>query len=69
MPAHTGSIYKLPAYTVEHKKDGWYYAPSVRLAAGDAMRGPYSTIAEVSTVIARQLKREIEISAANVVET
>lgn len=53
-------VFKLPEFTVQHKRDGWYYAPTARLLAGDPLRGPYPSIVEVSIVIARQLRREIE---------
>jgi hypothetical protein len=52
-------VYMLAEYTVEHKKDGWYYGRSVRFGDKDEVRGPYGTIASVTLVIARELKREI----------
>ena len=52
-------VYMLAEYTVEHKKDGWYYGRSARFGDKDEVRGPYGTVASVTLVIARELKREI----------
>jgi hypothetical protein len=52
-------VYMLAEYTVEHRKDGWYLGRSARFGDRDEMRGPYGSIASVTLVIARQLKREI----------
>jgi hypothetical protein len=49
----------LSEYTVEHKRDGWYYGRSARYGDKAEMKGPYGSIASVTLVIARQLKREI----------
>jgi hypothetical protein len=51
--------YMLAEYTVEHKKDGWYYGRSARFGDKDEVKGPYGSIASVTLVIARELKREI----------
>ena len=52
-------VYMLAEYTVEHKKDGWYFGRSARFGEREELRGPYSSISSVTLVIARQLKREI----------
>jgi hypothetical protein len=52
-------VYKLAEYTVECRKDGWYFARSARFGDKEEMRGPYGSVASVTLVIARQLKREI----------
>jgi hypothetical protein len=52
-------VYMLAEYTVERKKDGWYFGRSIRYGDKEEMRGPYGSIASVTLVIARQLKREI----------
>jgi hypothetical protein len=52
-------VYMLAEYTVEHKKDGWYFGRSARFGGKEELRGPYSSISSVTLVIARQLKREI----------
>lgn len=60
MQQHNGRrAYLLPEYTVEHKKDGWYYGRAARYGDKEEMRGPYSSIASLTLIIARQLKREI----------
>ena len=52
-------VYMLAEYTVEHKKDGWYFGRSARFGEKEELRGPYSSISSLTLVIARQLKREI----------
>ena len=52
-------IYKLADYTVEWKRDGWYFGRSVRYGDKEEMKGPYGSISSVTLVIARELKREI----------
>jgi hypothetical protein len=52
-------VYMLAEYTVEHKKDGWYFGRSTRYGEEDKMKGPYGSISSVTLIIARQLKREI----------
>ncbi len=52
-------VYMLSEYTVEHKKDGWYFGRSARFGEKEELRGPYSSISSLTLVIARQLKREI----------
>ena len=52
-------VYMLAEYTVEHRKDGWYFGRSARFGDKGEMRGPHGSIASVTLVIARQLKREI----------
>jgi len=52
-------VYMLAEYTVEHRKDGWYFSRSARFGDKGEMRGPYGSVASVTLVIARQLKREI----------
>jgi hypothetical protein len=49
--------YMLANYTVELRPKGWFYWKSY----GDKsdVKGPYSSIASVTLMIARQLKREI----------
>ena len=59
MPANGKRVYMLAEYTVEHKQDGWYFGRSARYEEKQERKGPYSSIASVTLVIARQLKREI----------
>ena len=51
--------YILAEYTVEHKKDGWYFGRTARYEDKEERKGPYGSIASVTLVIARELKREI----------
>jgi hypothetical protein len=57
MLANVKRVYMLGTFTVEHRPRGWFYWPSYGDKA-DA-KGPYSSIASVTLMIARQLKREI----------
>lgn len=50
--------YALADYTVELRARGWYFGRQYQLPAD--YRGPYASIASVTLVIARQLRREIE---------
>jgi hypothetical protein len=52
-------VYLLAEYTVEWKKDGWYYGRSARYDDKEEMTGPYGSVSSVTLVIARQMKREI----------
>ena len=52
-------VYMLAEYSVECKRDGWYYGRSARFGDKEEMKGPYGSIASVTLVIARELKREI----------
>jgi ribosome-associated translation inhibitor RaiA len=49
----------LAEYTVERRKDGWYFGRSARYGAKEEAKGPYRSVSSVTLVIARQLKREI----------
>lgn len=52
-------VYKLAEYTVECKKDGWYFGRSARYGDKEDMKGPYASVSSVTLVIARELKREV----------
>jgi hypothetical protein len=52
-------IYALADWTVEKRGNGWYYAHSARRHTKGDWKGPYSSIASVTMMIARQLGREI----------
>lgn len=57
MLSNAKRTYMLANYTAEHRAKGWYFWPTY----GDKQdaRGPYSSVASVTLMIARQLKREI----------
>lgn len=59
MPANGKRVYMLAEYTVEHKQNGWYFGRTARYADKEERKGPYRSVASVTLVIARQLKREI----------
>jgi len=58
MLSNAKRTYMLANYTVEQRAKGWFYWPTYGEKA-DA-KGPYSSIASVSLMIARQLGREIK---------
>jgi hypothetical protein len=57
MLANAKRVYQLGTYTVELRSKGWFLWASYG-NKNDA-KGPYSSIASVTLMIARQLKREI----------
>jgi hypothetical protein len=50
-------VYALASFTVELRQRGWFYS-STYGEKGDA-KGPYNSMASVTLMIARELKREI----------
>lgn len=52
-------IYALTGFTVEKRGSGWYFARSAVRHGKDEWKGPYSSEASVTMMIARQLRREI----------
>lgn len=59
MPVNGRRVYMLAEYTVEHKQDGWYFGRTARYEDKEERKGPYKSVASVTLVIARELKREI----------
>ncbi len=53
---NTKRVYALRGYTVELRSRGWFFWDSY---AQDEPKGPYSSIASVTLMVARQLLREI----------
>jgi hypothetical protein len=51
--------YALADYTVEGNGSKWYFWRTARYGDKEQKRGPYSSLASVTLMIARQLKREI----------
>jgi hypothetical protein len=49
----------LPNFTVEGKAVKWHFWKSARYGDKEERRGPYSSIASVTLMIARQLKKDI----------
>lgn len=61
-------VYVLAEYTVEHRGNGWYFGRTTRFDEKRERKGPYSSVASVTLVIARELRREIaKRDAAHVV--
>lgn len=59
MLSNSKRVYVLAEYTVENRSDGWYFGRTSRYGDKKERKGPYGSIASVTLVIARQLKREI----------
>lgn len=64
MPMNGKRVYMLAEYTVEHRQDGWYFGRTARYDDKEERKGPYGSIASVTLVIARHLRREINRRAA-----
>ena len=58
MPAER-YVYALSDWTVEKRASGWYFSRSANRHHSEDWRGPYSSEASVTMMIARQLRREI----------
>jgi len=59
MLANTKRIYALADYTVEGRGDQWFYWRTARFGDKEQKRGPYGSLASVTLMIARQLRREV----------
>ena len=57
MLANAKRIYALATFTVELREKGWFYWPTY--GEKDEAKGPYSSMASVTLMIARELKREV----------
>ena len=57
MLANAKRVYALASFTVELRERGWFYWPTY--GEKTEAKGPYGSIASVTLVIARELKREI----------
>ena len=57
MLASTKRVYALATFTVELREKGWFYWPTY--GEKDEAKGPYSSMASVTLMIARELKREV----------
>jgi hypothetical protein len=51
--------YALADFTVERRPKGWYFTRTARYGDRAEWRGPYSSIASVSLMVARELSKEI----------
>lgn len=59
MLANAKRTYMLANFTVEHRPKGWFFAKTAYGGERMDFKGPYSSMASVSLMIARQLKSEI----------
>lgn len=60
MMERTARRYVLSTYRVECTSKGWVYCPLGREKEKDAWSHPYMSIASVTLMIARQLRKEVE---------
>ena len=52
-------VYRLADYTIEWRSKGWFFTRTARFDDKEGWRGPYSSVASVTLMIARELEREI----------
>lgn len=51
--------YALAEFTVEGRADKWFFWKTARYGDKEEKRGPYGSLASVTLMIARELKREV----------
>ena len=51
-------VYMLDNFTVERRPKGWFFCRTGH--EKEKWRGPYTSVASVTLMIARQLRREVE---------
>ena len=56
---NTKRIYALADFSVENRSGKWFFWRTARFGDKEEKRGPYSSEASVTLMIARQLRREI----------
>jgi hypothetical protein len=59
MLANVKRTYALADYTVEGQGTKWFFWRTARFGDKEEKRGPYSSLASVTLMIARQRKKEI----------
>ncbi len=52
-------LYRLAEFTVGRRPKGWFFTKTARFDDKSEWRGPYSSMASVTLMIARELKKEI----------
>jgi len=52
-------VYRLADFTVERRPKGWFFTRTARFDDKSEWRGPYSSVASITLMIARDLKKEI----------
>lgn len=58
MLANTRRIYALADYTVEGRNRQWFFWRTARFGEKEEKRGPYSSVASVTLMLARAMKRK-----------
>jgi hypothetical protein len=53
-------VYRLADFTVERRPKGWFFTRTARFDDKEEWRGPYRSMASVTLMVARELKREIK---------
>jgi hypothetical protein len=56
MLANTKRVYALKEFSVEHRAKGWFFRKTY---SDDNWKGPYSSMASVTLMVARELKKEL----------
>jgi len=59
MLSNVKRTYALADFTVEHRDGKWYYWRTARYGDREERKGPYGSMASVTLMVARELKREI----------
>jgi hypothetical protein len=59
MLSNARRTYQLADYTAENRGGKWYYWRTARYGDKEEKRGPYSSLASVTLMIARQLRKEL----------
>jgi hypothetical protein len=60
MLENTKHVYALSMWSVEKRPNGWYFSKSAYHGDKHDWRGPYSSEASVTLMIARQLLKELK---------
>src|SRR4051812_49106858 len=53
-------VYMLDIFTVERRAKGWFFCRTAQDREQAAWHGPYASVASVTLMIARQLRKEVE---------
>ena len=59
MLANVKRVYALADYTVEGRGSQWFYWRTARYGDKEDKRGPYSSLASVTLMVARAMKKEL----------
>lgn len=59
MLTNTRRIYAVADYTIEGRADKWFFWRTARYGDKEEKRGPYGSLASVTLMIARELRKEV----------